>query len=93
LWAIHQGIYIYISSSSSSGSRKLGRFDEWPLDTTEIEDLIRFELVPSEHDDNKIVTSDWNISCEASKAVAFSMVSHSPSVSFPAFRVEILGHM
>lgn len=45
--------------SSSSGSRKLGRFDELLLDATEVEDLILFELVPPKYDnDTKIVTSD-----------------------------------
>ena len=47
--------------SSSSGSRKLGRLDEWPLDSAEIEDLPvkRFELISFKHDDdNKILTSD-----------------------------------
>jgi hypothetical protein len=51
---------LLVVPSSSSGSRKLGRFEEWPLDSMEIEDLMKFELVPSKHDrdadDNKIVT-------------------------------------
>jgi hypothetical protein len=38
--------------SFSSGSRKLGRFDELPLDATEIEDLKKSELVLPKHDDD-----------------------------------------